>query len=56
MYADTLEELHKLALRIGLHLDWFQDAGDLPHYDLTVGKRATAIVYGAIPQIMLLGS
>ena len=50
MYADTTEELHKLAIAIGLRLDWFQKGNDLPHYDLTVGKRATAISCGALPR------
>lgn len=48
MYADTLDELHQVAQRIGLRRDWFQDHTVMPHYDLTVGKRAAAIRAGAL--------
>jgi len=42
--ADTDDELHALAERIGLMREWYQ--GD--HYDLTVNKRTLAIEYGAV--------
>lgn len=45
MMADTEEELHEFAQKIGLRKEWFQ--GD--HYDLTFIKRAHAITNGAKP-------
>ena len=45
--ADTAEELHAFAKRLGLRRDWFQD-GRVPHYDLTPGKRGAALVFGAV--------
>lgn len=43
MIADTVDELHALAARIGLKRSWFQ--GD--HYDLVPSKRAAALAAGA---------
>lgn len=48
MYADTLDELHALASRIGMRRSWFQNKPSLPHYDLTPRKRNLAIRAGAI--------
>jgi hypothetical protein len=48
MYADTLEELHSLAQRIGLKRAWFQDHWSLPHYDLVGSRRSAAVRLGAI--------
>lgn len=48
MFADTLDELHSLANRIGLKRAWFQDKR-VPHYDLTEGKRLQALQHGAVP-------
>jgi hypothetical protein len=48
MYADTLEELHEMALRIGMKKSWFQSAYSLPHYDLVTSKRKLAIIAGAV--------
>lgn len=45
--ADTIGELHRFAVRIGLRRSWFQDDGVHPHYDLTAGKRWQAIRAGA---------
>lgn len=48
MIADTLEELHTMALAIGMKLAWFQmSKGDVPHYDLTASRRRDAIAKGA---------
>lgn len=47
LWADTVEELHALAARIGLRRSWFQSHTRLPHYDLTPSKRALAIAAGA---------
>src|SRR5258708_2265518 len=49
MIGDTLEELHRMAARIGLKRAWFQADGSTPHYDIgTVGFRECAISHGAI--------
>jgi hypothetical protein len=48
MYADTMEELHAMAVRIGLKLEWFQARPDLPHYDIVPAKRLQAVELGAI--------
>ncbi len=50
MYADTLDELHAMAARIGLRRAWFQDDPGLQHYDLTANKRSAAVERGAIEQ------
>lgn len=50
MYADTLDELHEMALRIGMKKSWFQNHKSLPHYDLNPSKRKLAIMAGAIEQ------
>jgi hypothetical protein len=52
MQADTLEELHAMADRLGLRRSWFQSKPGKPwhdHYDLTVAKRDQALRLGAIP-------
>lgn len=52
MYADTADELHKLAKKIGLKREWCSDKTQpgslLLHYDLNKGRRAAAIKHGAI--------
>ena len=45
--ADTREELHAFAARLGLRRAWFQDHATRWHYDLTPGKRALAVRLGA---------
>jgi hypothetical protein len=47
MTADTLEELHAIARRIGLRREWFQSKSLTPHYDLTPKKREAALAAGA---------
>lgn len=47
MLADTLDELHAMADRVGLKRKWFQNHGT-PHYDLCQAKRQLAIEAGAI--------
>ncbi len=47
MIADTLEELHEMAEKLGMKREWFQDAR-LPHYDISLGKRNRAIDLGAV--------
>ena len=46
--CDSLDDLHAFAARLGLRREWFQDHPIVPHYDLTVTKRALALHYGAI--------
>jgi hypothetical protein len=48
MVADTLDELHAMAEKIGMKRDWFQDNKDHPHYDLSKTKRALAVQHGAL--------
>ncbi len=49
LLADTPEELHAMATRLGLRREWFQDRdGGTPHYDLCQSKRKLAIALGAI--------
>ena len=47
MFADTEDELHVIAQRIGLKRAWFQNSPSMPHYDLTESKRRQAIKAGA---------
>lgn len=47
MFADSVEELHEFANKIGMRREWFQDK-KLPHYDLTAKRRQLAMQYGAI--------
>jgi hypothetical protein len=51
MQADSLEELHEMADRLGLMRSWFQTKPGRPwhdHYDLTSARREQAIRLGAI--------
>jgi Protein of unknown function (DUF4031) len=47
MIADSLDELHAFARKIGLRKGWFQQ-GRMPHYDLTPKRRVVAVQMGAI--------
>lgn len=47
LMADTLDELHAFAKRLGLKREWFQNHPMHPHYDLTPGKHAQAVALGA---------
>lgn len=48
MIADTPEELHAMADRLGLKRSWFQATASFPHYDIAKTKRELAIAAGAI--------
>jgi len=48
MIADTLDELHAMADRIGLQRRWFQNKRSGPHYDLTRSRREMAVAAGAV--------
>lgn len=47
MIADSLDELHQIAEKIGLRRQWFQDKNIL-HYDVCQSKKKLAIELGAI--------
>lgn len=49
MTADTMDELHDMAKRIGMRREWFQDKRHHQHYDVTKSRRDRAIACGAIP-------
>ena len=46
LLADTDEELHEFAARIGMKRAWFQPKST-PHYDLTASRREKAVKLGA---------
>lgn len=46
MVADTVEELHAMADKIGVKRVFFQERKH-PHYDVCVSKRKLAIQHGA---------
>lgn len=47
MAADTLDELHAMADRLGVKR-WFQSKPGAPHYDICKANRAKAIRFGAV--------
>ncbi len=47
MLADSVDELHEMAGKIGVRLSWYQPKST-PHYDVCKKKRALAVRYGAI--------
>lgn len=49
MVADTDDELHAMADRIGVARRWHQKAGTPhSHYDIALSKRAQAVAAGAV--------
>lgn len=49
MLADTDEELHAMADKIGVQRKWHQKAGTVhSHYDIALSKRALAVQHGAV--------
>lgn len=53
LQADTADELHAFATRLGLKRSWFQSKPGRPeydHYDLTRNKRDLALKLGAIDE------
>ena len=49
MLADTDEELHNMAARIGVARKWHQYPNTVKsHYDICLTKRALAVKYGAV--------
>jgi hypothetical protein len=47
IFADSVDELHKMADLIGLKRKWFQNKKNFPHYDIIASKRQQALWYGA---------
>lgn len=48
MVADTVDELHEFASRLGLRPEWFQRKTLYPHYDVTMSVRERALKFGAV--------
>jgi len=48
MLADTIDELHNMADKIGINRKWFQSQASSPHYDICKTKREQAVKFGAI--------
>lgn len=49
MVADSVDELHAMAQRLGLKRQWFQiSRNGMPHYDICQTKRQVAITLGAV--------
>jgi hypothetical protein len=48
LMADTLDELHAFAARLGIPRRAFQDRTSGAHYDVTAELRARAIALGAV--------
>ena len=46
MIADSLEELHEMADKIGVKRKWFQPKS-FPHYDVCKSKKILAVENGA---------
>jgi len=49
MLADTPDELHAMADKIGMHRQWYQSPSkaSFPHYDLSLTRRRRAVAAGA---------
>ncbi|API58294.1 hypothetical protein BSL82_02380 [Tardibacter chloracetimidivorans] len=47
MFADTADELHAMAARIGMRRSWYQPFS-FPHYDVCLTRRGKAIEHGAL--------
>jgi Protein of unknown function (DUF4031) len=59
LQADTVEELHAFADRLGLRREWFQSKPGRPendHYDLGGKGRARALELGAIDEDRAAGT
>lgn len=49
LMADTLDELHAMAARLGIPRRAFQNKTSGAHYDVTADLRERAIAFGAMP-------
>jgi hypothetical protein len=53
LQADTIDELHAFAVRLGMRREWFQSRPGRPendHYDLTRARRELALALGAVSE------
>lgn len=48
MIADSEDELHAMAERVGIKRQWFQERSPISHYDVTPKRRAKVVASGAI--------
>ena len=48
MIADSYEELHDMAKKIGMKNTWFQKNASFPYYDVCLMRKKKALEYGAI--------
>jgi hypothetical protein len=48
LVADSLDELHVFAKKLGLRRQWFQEKSYYPHYDVTMSVRDKALNFGAL--------
>lgn len=48
LWSGDLAALHRMATRLGLRREWFQDRPGFPHYDLPPFRRARALALGAV--------
>lgn len=48
LVADSIDELHDFARKLGMRRAWFQHAASYPHYDITVESRVRALRLGAV--------
>lgn len=46
LMADSVEELHEFAGKLGLKPEWYQGRS-IPHYDVVASKRRKALMLGA---------
>lgn len=53
LMADSLDELHTFADRLGLQKAWFQNHPKYPHYDITAQKRRMAVRMGPLKSPIL---
>jgi len=59
LQADSADELHAFAARLGLRREWFQSKPGRPekdHYDLTRPGRERALALGAVAEDVRTGS
>jgi len=49
LMADTLDELHAFAARLGIPRRSFQDKSSGAHYDVNADLRSIALALGAMP-------
>lgn len=52
LLAETDEELHAMADKIGVARKWWQDKKSGSHYDICLSKRALAVQHGAVEVTM----